>query len=443
MSTPTIDRPTHHAAPRARVLRTSLLVIALLMGAALALPGSDAHARGGAHPYFNDGGALRWHTRFANAARDAKAQNKLIFVEAGRRRCPMCRKLCKDVLANRLIRGRVAKVAVGLAAEVDHPERCLSPIIASRFAGARLLPLCWFMTPDGRYVTGFWGKRTVAQFARDLDVAEAALRAAKPAPCTSHATPQPPAPTSPAPKPAPTMTTAPAEAPAPRVVARGCPDGDCEDDACDCPDGNCTYEADKPVVPSFIGPECEKGATAAVPPEQNGPAPRPDAPRAVGTPDGDPIPLPSPEIREGPKSNVTRIRPAAKNQGTWQRAREAAAREQWGKVLKIIGDNPARDPALLRIARQAHQWAHDRLEAALRDVEAGRAAEARKTVDVVKREMDGHAAGEDARRGHEAIEYVEDLGYLSEDSAVRRAVRKRAYARLRGSRWARLFKDAK
>ncbi|MCA1591353.1 MAG: hypothetical protein LC754_01585 [Acidobacteria bacterium] len=36
------------------------------------------------HPHFNDRGAVRWHTRFADALAEATREGKHIFVEFGR-----------------------------------------------------------------------------------------------------------------------------------------------------------------------------------------------------------------------------------------------------------------------------------------------------------------------------------------------------------------------
>jgi len=36
------------------------------------------------HPHFNDRGAVRWHTRLADAVAEAKSTGKHIFVEFGR-----------------------------------------------------------------------------------------------------------------------------------------------------------------------------------------------------------------------------------------------------------------------------------------------------------------------------------------------------------------------
>ena len=38
----------------------------------------------GRHPHFDDRGTLLWHTRFADAIAQAKAEKKLVFIEMGR-----------------------------------------------------------------------------------------------------------------------------------------------------------------------------------------------------------------------------------------------------------------------------------------------------------------------------------------------------------------------
>jgi hypothetical protein len=36
------------------------------------------------HPHFDDRGTLSWHTRWKDTLAQAKAENKLIFIELGR-----------------------------------------------------------------------------------------------------------------------------------------------------------------------------------------------------------------------------------------------------------------------------------------------------------------------------------------------------------------------
>ena len=121
--------------------------------------------------------------------------------------------------------------------------------------------------------------------------------------------------------------------------------------------------------------------------------------------------------------------------------RHAFLEEHSVLTLSTIGKDAGRDPALLRLAREAHQWAHERLEAAVRHLGAGRTTDARHALEDVQDQMAGQTEEADVRRGLEAIEFGEDLAFLSESSAVRRAVRRSAYERLRGSRWAKLFRE--
>lgn len=156
-----------------RFLAVSLGLFALALSFGANTP---AEAGGSRHPYFNDGGALRWYHSFAEAKRVARAEGKVIFIESGRRRCSMCAKLCSQVLASRSIRGRLSKVAIGLASECDHPEREVRALFSRHLPNPRMLPLCGFVTPDGRWITGFWGGRSTSQFQADLSQAEAVWR---------------------------------------------------------------------------------------------------------------------------------------------------------------------------------------------------------------------------------------------------------------------------
>ena len=36
------------------------------------------------HPHFDDKGTLSWHTRYADALAQAKAERKIVFIEMGR-----------------------------------------------------------------------------------------------------------------------------------------------------------------------------------------------------------------------------------------------------------------------------------------------------------------------------------------------------------------------
>ena len=64
-----------------RTLALAALALPLLAAAAYGLGGD---AKNGGHPHFNDGGALRWHTKLADAQAAAKKEGKLVFIEYGR-----------------------------------------------------------------------------------------------------------------------------------------------------------------------------------------------------------------------------------------------------------------------------------------------------------------------------------------------------------------------
>ena len=65
-------------------MRTSLIVLmtVLIIGGGAVLAGE---ATGNRHPHFDDGGALRWYTRLADAQAAAKKEDKIILIEYGRK----------------------------------------------------------------------------------------------------------------------------------------------------------------------------------------------------------------------------------------------------------------------------------------------------------------------------------------------------------------------
>ena len=57
-----------------------IFVVATLLFAGAATAGDKTKG----HPHFNDGGALRWYTKLADAQAAAKKEGKLVFIEYGR-----------------------------------------------------------------------------------------------------------------------------------------------------------------------------------------------------------------------------------------------------------------------------------------------------------------------------------------------------------------------
>jgi hypothetical protein len=478
-------------------VRTGLLALLAVVVAGLA-PG-DAHARSGAHPYFDDGGALRWYRSYAAASQAAQREGKLIFIESGRPNCGMCATLCRSVIANRNIRGRISQVAVGLVSNCDAMEPVVARLFRQNLYRPTVLPLVGFVTPRGRWVTGFYGSRSIAQFSADLDRATQTLRRIH-APQSEPRTPPVPVPLSPAPvSPVSPVSPAPAPvspAPGPAQPAPRCPPvyvppgdrapalpdpshDDCHDPAC--PGGNCAIDPEDPCggfalpavpppapatppTPPAPAPLATHPPVATRPPaatrsggEPEGTLPDPRVRRvgapplgsadlgmpqvASGSPDGDlqsrPTPQPPAALPIRPRDG-TPIRPAGTSVPIAQRkAEEAAARGQWGLVLQLT----AEIPELAHHAERARRWARDTLETSLRLLLADRLDPARKGLEAVATEFEGFAAAIDAERGLEALVLVEELRYLSKESVVRASVRARAHERMRGSRWASLFRD--
>jgi hypothetical protein len=472
--------------PRRRVL--ALITPIFLLAAAFALP---AAARGASHPYFDDQGTLTWHHDLASARRAAEREGKLIFIEYGRRICTQCKLLCARILPHPSVRGRIRRVAVGLVAECDRPEPAVRSLFRRHLQNARMLPFVAFVTPDGRWVTGYAGHTTVSQFSRHLALAERALQRveAPKAPARTRVY-KPACPPKPAPTPPPTPS-------------------DCRpltSDGGACPDGECDAEHDPHIKfrppPIFTSRQRCRPCPPQTPPEPDpspsepvadapkpgfgrfpSPCPLPDAPTsadlaerppaapaharrvASGSPDGAPQrALPAPKVRPSRPYPGARRRPmtgygdpdgepgrvpvherfASPTQSAREAALAAAERGAWGEVIRHTRVGARTDPDLRVLNHRAHAWAHGQLASAVRSLREQRYADASRAIAAVQRAMQGEPEAIDANRGAEAIELMQDmqdLQHLSEESAVRRVVRRNAYEKMRGSRWAPLFSD--
>ncbi len=465
--------------PWRRVL--GLLIPVLALGAALAVP---ATAGGAAHPYFNDHGTLTWYHSLAEAQQAAREQQKLIFIEYGRKRCGNCRTLCNRVLPHARIRDRIANIAVGLVAECDRPESKVYWLFKRNLHNARMLPFVAFVTPKGGWVTGFAGYASVQIFDSHLRTAERTHRRifaggaapAPRAPAVAKATPKPEPTTARRARPAPRVTksSTPAQRPARATGDIGCPDGGCGDVHCCppanpciggacapgsncCPGGDCDAGSfcvdDKCCAPNRLcipgigdlripgcSPRCPpKAAPAARTPAASSghcdfppPAPRiaatPEPPSSIGSPDG---------VEDGHDAGAGAVPPLVPAPGT--SVAEAAAQGDWGTVVRAT--RTSRDAEMIRLNRQAHAWAHGQLAAAVQALQEGRYADAQRAVKRVAGSMRGEPEAVDADRGAAAIELVRDLQHLAADSPLRTAVRKNAYEKMRGTRWAPLFND--
>jgi len=71
------------------------------------------------------------------------------------------------------VKGRIASLAVGLAANCDAPEGDVATIMRENLKGASTLPFAGFITPQGKWVAGFSGFKDEGGFVKILDEVEA------------------------------------------------------------------------------------------------------------------------------------------------------------------------------------------------------------------------------------------------------------------------------
>ena len=490
----------------------------------------SAEAGGSRHPYFNDRGTLQWYHSFADVKRAAQAEQKLIFIEYGRRACSNCRKIAQSVLPHSTVRPRLSRLAIGLAADCDRPEGAVAQLFYSNLRNTRMLPFCGFVTPRGRWITGWAGYASPSQMQRYLAQAEARHAAifgqgagdrartlrepSRRAPAQPSTAARRPAAATPEPAPAPAADEEPgysdADLEEAETAADPCHGGNCEPgntapgglceggsctppDAC-CPGGNCTPPSfgervitgvknlfgkggsccpPSPCSPCAPGAEAPAAATPVPAPGVPTPVPAPatEVARRYGAPtDCLDFPEPAPRI-EAPERHLADrntawprpVRPDAEvpvasampygdpdgealpppvvRSADQLLAETAAKRGDWATVIRLTRGASIDQSALRTLNRRAHAWAHGRLAYAVRAVHAERYEEARKAMEEVDRTMRGEPEAEDARRGMDAIVRMHDIVVLAEDSPLRSTLRKTAYEKMRGTRWAPLFSE--
>lgn len=115
-------------------------------------------------------GGFYWHTRLADAQAEARATGKLILVMSTKPNCGLCEKFKTRIVPQAV--HRVQPVAVGYVYDITRPEvAAVDRTLRGNLRGADLMPLVAFLTPDLRFVHGFWGVRTLAQFLGDIETA--------------------------------------------------------------------------------------------------------------------------------------------------------------------------------------------------------------------------------------------------------------------------------
>lgn len=410
--------------------RRAWLAAIVVASAACVVP-APAQAAGGAHPHFADNGALVWYRSLAEAQQVARASNRLIFIESGRLQCTQCRRLVSNIIPQEPIRSRMNAVAVGFADDCDDDASPCKSLLEQSLPGATMLPLCGFVTADLRWVTGWYGSTTPGAVMQHLAIAEERCRRTAPAAAPAPARPAPAPYVAPAPRmPAPVVPAPAPVAPAPRTVV---------------------------PAPRTVAPPPTRSTPIPPPPATFGTPPPPPAPAtpapALPAPKPAPFVTPAPAPRPAPLSAADAI-PSPKPPATVraatpiERARAAAVREQWGEVLRIDEDarrelSPADAAEMAALVDRANQWVGRTMNDAERYAGDQRPDVALRLLDGLARELAGtvHPASVDAVRGQEAMRVLQQIAGASANAATADMLRRDAYARFRGSRWAPLFRS--
>jgi hypothetical protein len=375
-----------------------------VVGAALLVAPAGAAPAPGAHPHFNDGGTLRWHTTFAAAARAARDEGRLVFMDMGRHVCAPCETLVSRVLPDPYVRARLQRVAVGLAVDADHPEAFIDALRRRELPHEIMLPMTAFLTPEGAWITGASGALDVHGFLVHLARAEAAL-ARRPGPRPSLSRVSAPAPRAPLPREAATL--------APPVVRRS---------------ASPAPAAARPTAPAAL--PAPRASSAA-------PAPKPAEPRPAAPSRPAPSPTPRVEPDDGPRiSCCVEHNPAMEGP-----ARRLADQGRWAEALAQA--RTTRDPALRELEQRAGRWGETELGRGLIEALAGRPASARTLLEGVRRELTGLPGAADAEIGLDALDSMADFAQFSDPRGpLASALRANKREELRGTRWARLFPAA-
>ncbi len=125
----------------------------------------------GAWPQASATGGFQWHGRLADAQAAARAQGKLILAMSTKPNCGLCDKFKTQVVPQ--TSAQCDRIAVGYIYNILNPETPqVDRTLRANLQGASLMPLVGFLTPDLRWVHGFWGARSVAQFQGDIAQAQ-------------------------------------------------------------------------------------------------------------------------------------------------------------------------------------------------------------------------------------------------------------------------------
>ena len=119
------------------------------------------------HPHFDDHGALSWHTSWKEAQAQARAENRLIFIELGRELCSQCRSLVQGIVPRQDVAPILRHHFVALAADADECEPEVQAL-AGNLPDAEMLPFVLFADAEGRFLEGSSGAVDPRQFVETL-----------------------------------------------------------------------------------------------------------------------------------------------------------------------------------------------------------------------------------------------------------------------------------
>lgn len=118
------------------------------------------------------GQAFDWAGSLRQAQDSARAQSKLIFIEAGREACGNCQFLKREVIPSSAVNAELGSMSVGFYDDVDKtPYSDAYNLVSANIQSAGTLPLCGWVTPDLRWVHGFWGRRDATKFLAEISTA--------------------------------------------------------------------------------------------------------------------------------------------------------------------------------------------------------------------------------------------------------------------------------
>ncbi len=119
-------------------------------------------------------GRLEWFTSIAAAQSAARSQGKMIFAIAVKPRCSLCEKLKTSVIPT--ISSQLAKKCVIYTYDITKTRqrpasRPVDRTIRANLPGAYLMPLTGFMTPEIRWLHGFFGSTSARQVISTMNTA--------------------------------------------------------------------------------------------------------------------------------------------------------------------------------------------------------------------------------------------------------------------------------